>query len=58
MVFYEHADFDEYENSSDFEDRNVFEIVDYRNESNNYSIGAVEMTFGKAIKLLMKDKIE
>ncbi len=52
------ADFDEYENSSDFEDRNVFEIVDYRNESNNYSIGAVEMTFGKAIKLLMKDKVE
>lgn len=52
------ADFEEYENSSDFEDRNVFEIVDYRNESNNYSIGAVEMTFGKAIKLLMKDKIE
>lgn len=52
------ADFEEYENSSDFEDRNVFEIVDYRNESNNYSIGAVEMTFGRAIKLLMKDKIE
>jgi 5-methylcytosine-specific restriction protein B len=51
------ADFEEYENSSDFEDRNVFEIVDYRKESNNYSIGAVEMTFGKAIKLLMKDKI-
>ncbi|MBC5834353.1 AAA domain-containing protein [Flavobacterium sp. F372] len=51
------ADFD-YDNSNDFEERNVFEIIDYRNENHNYSIGTISMTFEKAIKILMKNKVE
>ena len=52
------AVFDEYQNSSDFEERNVFEIIDYRNLKQTYKIKETEMTFGLAIKLLMNDKIE
>lgn len=51
------ADFD-YDNSSDFEERNVFEIIDYRNDKLDYSIKGAPMTFQKAIKLLMKNTIE
>ena len=51
------ADFD-YDNSSDFEERNVFEIIDYRNDKLDYSIKCAPMTFQKAIKLLMKNTIE
>lgn len=55
------ADFD-HESSSEFDDRDVFEIVDYRISDLNYSVkfkeSNVEMTFEKAIKLLMKEHIE
>ena len=51
------AEFD-YDNSSDFEERNIFEIIDYRKGKQTYKIKETEMTFGRAIKLLMKDKIE
>lgn len=51
------AEFD-YDNSSDFEERNVFEIIDYRNKNQIYKIKETEMTFGLAIKLLMKGTIE
>lgn len=49
------AEFD-YDNAGDFEERNIFEIIDYR--KGNYKINGIEMTFKKAINLLMKDKIE
>ncbi len=48
----------EYDNSSDFEEQNVFEIIDYRNKNQIYKIKETEMTFGLAIKLLMKSTIE
>lgn len=51
------AEFD-YDNSSDFEERNVFEIIDYRNKNQIYKIKETQMTFGLAIKLLMKGTIE
>lgn len=51
------AEFD-YDNSSDFEERNVFEIIDYRNKNQIYKIKEIEMTFGLSIKLLMKGTIE
>jgi 5-methylcytosine-specific restriction protein B len=55
------ADFD-YQSSSDFDDREVFEIIDYRIPMSNYSIKVkektVEMDFGKALKLLMKQDID
>ncbi|WP_276166452.1 AAA family ATPase [Zobellia alginiliquefaciens] len=54
------ADFD-HDSTSDFEEREVYEIIDYRNENHNYLVrvknNEIEMTFDKAIKLLMKDTI-
>ncbi|SFN61288.1 AAA domain (dynein-related subfamily) [Bizionia echini] len=50
------ADFD-HESSSDFEERDIYEIIDYRNSNHNYKIGDVEMSFDKAIQLLMKGSI-
>ena len=44
------ADFD-YESASEFEDRAVFEIIDYRNPNN-------DLAFENALKLLMNQKIE
>lgn len=52
------ADFADYENSGDFNERIAFEIIDYRKENGNYSIKEVSMTFEKAIKFLMKGTIE
>ncbi len=55
------ADFD-YESASEFEEREIYEIIDFRNTPktliNIRSKGEVEVTFEKAIKLLMKDNIE
>ncbi|MDR6843344.1 AAA family ATPase [Flavobacterium granuli] len=50
------ADFDD-DASNDFESRNVYEIIDYR-KVKNHKIGSIEMTFEKAIKVLMKGNIE
>ena len=50
------ADFD-HESCSDFEERDVYEIIDYRNSNHNYKIDNVAMSFDKAIQLLMKDSI-
>ena len=52
------AVFEDYGNSDDFEERNVFEIIDYRNKNQIYKIKEIEMTFGLSIKLLMKGTIE
>ena len=46
------AEFD-HESSGDFENKDVYEIIDYRGP-NNYEINKVKMDFEKAIKLLMK----
>lgn len=55
------ADFD-HESSSDFESRDMFELVDYTNEDLDYVIEIekkpITMDFNKAIKLLMKQAIE
>ncbi|MDL5514304.1 AAA family ATPase [Arenibacter sp. M-2] len=51
------ADFD-HESSSDFEERDIYEIIDYRNREHNYKIDNVDMSFDKAIQLLMKGSIE
>mgnify|MGYP003988142331 FL=1 len=56
------ADFNQ-ESASDFEDRPVYEIIDYRiakhnDELKNKNKQDVEMTFEKAIKRLMKQDIE
>jgi len=50
------ADFD-YE-SSDFEERDIYEIIDYRDSDHNYNINTIDMTFEKAIQLLMRGSIE
>ena len=55
------ADFD-YQSSSEFDDREVFGIIDYRTAITDYKIKIkdkeVSMDFQKAIKLLMKLDIE
>ena len=55
------ADFD-YESSSEFADREVFGIIDYRKSQTSYILKIkdkeVQMDFQKAIKLLMKLDIE
>lgn len=51
------ANFD-YESSSDFEERDVYEIIDYRKEDLDYSIKQIKLNFNLAIKLLMNEKIE
>ncbi|KAF0237860.1 MAG: ATPase [Prolixibacteraceae bacterium] len=55
------ADFD-YQSASEFDDREVFKIIDYRQKNVDYSIQAkdklVKMDFQKAIKLLMNQPIE
>jgi 5-methylcytosine-specific restriction protein B len=54
------------ESASDYDDREVFEIIDYRNTAEKYSLKVknaekkdvdVEMTFEKAIRFLMKTPI-
>ena len=52
------ADFDDYDNTGDYDEKNIFEIIDYRKNNHKHILGNIEMTFEKAIKLLMKDKIE
>ena len=55
------AEFD-YQSSSEFEDREVFEIIDYRIPEIKHTIlikgKEVQMDFQKAIKLLMQQYIE
>lgn len=55
------ADFD-YESSSEFENRDVFEIIDYRNLNTKhvckYKNNNIEMNFENAIKLLLREDIE
>lgn len=55
------ADFD-YESAADFEEREVYEIIDYANDAPNYKLQLknidIEMDFGKAIKLLLNQTIE
>lgn len=55
------ADFD-YQSATEFDDKEVFRIIDYRNSDSNYSVeiknNIVQMDFHKAIKLLMKHDIE
>lgn len=55
------ADFD-YQSASEFDDREVFKIIDYRQKNLDYSIQTkdklVKMDFQKAIKLLMNQTIE
>jgi Cdc6-like AAA superfamily ATPase len=55
------ADFD-YQSASEFDDTEVFEIIDYRKSDTNYSIQIkdklVKLDFQNAIKLLMKQDIE
>jgi len=55
------ADFDSV-SASDFDDRDVYEIIDYRNKLTDYSLKIngkdVVMNFEKAIKLLMKEEID
>jgi 5-methylcytosine-specific restriction endonuclease McrBC GTP-binding regulatory subunit McrB len=46
------AEFD-HESSGDFESKDVYEIIDYR-EPTNYEVNKVKMDFEKAIKRLMK----
>jgi 5-methylcytosine-specific restriction endonuclease McrBC GTP-binding regulatory subunit McrB len=43
----------EHESSGDFENKDVYEIIDYR-EPTNYEVNKVKMDFEKAIKRLMK----
>lgn len=54
--------FAEFDESSDFEDRNVYEIIDYSKKEIPFSLEIkgklIEMTFEKALKLLMRDEIE
>ena len=45
------------DNNSDFEDREVYGIIDYTDENHNYKVNKIDMTFDKAIKLLMKGSI-
>lgn len=49
------ADFDDA--SNDFESRNVYEIIDYR-KVKDHKIGSIEMTFEKAIQVLMNKKVD
>jgi len=55
------ADFDS-ESSNDFDDKDVYELIDYTNEILDYTIEinkkAVRMDFVKAIQLLLKQEIE
>ena len=56
------ADFNQ-ESASDFEDRPIYEIIDYRNANHDYKLKnkekkEIEMTFEKAIKRLMKQDFE
>ena len=51
------ADFD-HESSSDFEERDIYEIIDYRVTNHNYKIDTIEMSFEKAIQLLMRGSID
>jgi hypothetical protein len=55
------ADFD-YQSSSEFSEREIFQIIDYRKPGIQYSIKTkekvVSMDFQKAIKLLMKKDLE
>jgi 5-methylcytosine-specific restriction endonuclease McrBC GTP-binding regulatory subunit McrB len=58
------ADF-EHESASEFDEKTVYEIIDYRNSNHGYFLNIragnenvkVDMDFGKAIKLLMKQSI-
>ena len=50
------ADFD-HESTNDFDERDVYEIIDYRINNHNYKINNVAMSFDNAIRLLMKDSI-
>jgi len=50
------ADFD-HDSTNDFEEREVYTIIDYRNRNHAYTVNNIDMTFDKAIKLLMKDSI-
>lgn len=49
------ADFDD-DASNDFDNRNVYEIINYR-KVKDHKIGSIEMTFEKAIKVLMKGNV-
>lgn len=59
------ADFD-FESASDFDDRDVYEIINYLNSDIEYNIEikkdnkkiSIPMNFEKAIKLLMRDNID
>ena len=55
------ADFDSV-SASDFDERDVYEIIDYRDIQTKYNINIkgknIEMNFEKAIKLLMKEEID
>jgi len=51
------------ESSADYEDKQIYRIIDYRIENQGYKLKMkelpeVEMTFSKAIKLLMRQPIE
>lgn len=56
------ADFTDSNDFSAFDERDVYEIINYNNPSTNHKIKVngrdVEMTFEKAIKLLMKAQID
>lgn len=55
------ADF-EYESVADFEEKEVYEIIDYTNEAPDYTLQIknvdIRMNFDKAIKLLLNQAIE
>ncbi|MCH5719881.1 hypothetical protein [Niabella hibiscisoli] len=54
------ADFDS-ESAADFEDRPVYEIIDYRKAGHGHRLNLnkqdIDMTFAKAIRRLMKQDI-
>lgn len=51
------ADFD-HESSSQFDEREVYSIVDYRNKEHNHQVNSISLNFEKALKLLMNQTIE
>ncbi|MFZ2899864.1 MAG: AAA family ATPase [Saprospiraceae bacterium] len=56
------ADFEDYENGGDFNNREVFEIVNYHNTGLDYQLTVNKVThkmdFEKAVKLLQKEPLE
>ncbi|MEF9479327.1 hypothetical protein OWR28_17680 [Chryseobacterium sp. 1B4] len=49
------AAFDDYE--SEYSESESYEIIDYRKPNHNYKIGETDMTFSKAVLLLMNHSI-